>query len=591
MGSAPIPESFDYVIVGGGTAGLTVANRLSEDKEVKVLVIEAGPDNSKDPLVLAPGLIPAQYGNPQYDWNFLSAPQPFLNDRQVNQARGKQLGGSSALNFMMILYPNSDGLDAWAEMGNEGWDYKGLEPYYRKYATFHPRLRQRRMWSAWISFGDGYGITNSSWMKSLGKLGFSMTADARTGNALGVWQNPASIDPATKTRSYAATAHYSAEIASRTNLTVLTETVVKKVILDTSGPEPVATGVLVQSKDGTETTFNGGEVILSAGSMMSPQILELSGIGSKTLLESFGIPVIVDNRFVGENMQDHPVATQSFELNPGVPSSDVLRDTNLLNQLVAQYQQSGEGPMGQSTLSVAYLPLVDSSGKLSVEAKKALFAEHEQHVQSYDAKVLRKLIETSDQPTVEHLLYPGQINTPKAPECMFDMIKPVRPENFITIMTMLSYQFSRGSIHITSADVNQLPTWDPNYHSNPLDLEILARHVEYVERIVSTPPFSDLLKPNGARIPDIKGDTLEKAKEIVRASTVSDFHPAGSCGMRPKEKGGVVDNRLRVYGVKGLRVVDASIFPLEPVGNIQAAVYVVAEKAADLIKEDRKASA
>lgn len=507
---------------------------------------------------------------------------------------------------MMLVYPSKNSIDTWAALGNEGWDYESLSPYLAKFATVHapPQKAKDAISLTYhdeklvsdgpiqVSFGERYGKTNKAWFDTFDKHGMGMTGDMRSGGAQGAFQQPASIDPATKTRSFAGTAHYSAEIKNRKNLTVLTNTTVKKVLFDTSGPEPVATGILTVSKDGTEKTLTGSEVILCAGSLMSPQILELSGVGQKALLEKFDIPVIVNNENVGEHLQDHPIVCQSFEVKDDVPSSDVLRDPNVLNALLAQYADGAQGPMGQSNISVAYIPIADANGVCSEEAKKAIFSSNDKHTQTPDGQALRKLFETTQEPSIEYMLFPGQINT-TLPETksMADYLAPVRPENSISILTLLNHPFSRGSVHITSADVKQLPAWDPNFNSNPLDLEVLGRPVQFLETLTATAPLSDLLKPGGARFPDIKADTFENAIEIVRQTEVSDFHPAGSCSMRPKDKGGVVDNRLRVYGAKGLRVVDASIFPLEPCGNIQTTVYAVAEKAADLIKEDRKAAA
>ncbi|TFB03275.1 Versicolorin B synthase [Trichoderma ghanense] len=601
MGSAA--GAFDYIIIGGGTAGLTVANRLTEDADIKVLVIEAGQDRTNDPLVQIPGLVVGMYGKAEYDWNFNSTPQPGLNNRVINQARGKQLGGSSALNFMMMLYPPRGSLDAWGALGNEGWDYNALSPYMRKFATFHPppQAAKDAMGLAnhddsavgdgpiQVCFSEGYSKPNKAWMEAFASLGLEMKTDPRTGKGLGAFQQGGSIDPVTNTRSHAGNAHYTREIASRSNLTVITETVVQKIIFDNSNDEPVAVGVLLRTQDGTEKTLRtGGEIILAAGALMSPQILELSGIGSRSLLESLEIPVVVDNPNVGENLQDHPITCQSFEVKPDVLSGDVLRDPDVLGALLQQFQDGGKGPLGQSNISVAYVPLADGKGVCSEDAKKSLFASHREHAQTLEARMLSKLLQGPDEPAVQYFLFPSQAHTViDNPSSMADYLLPTSPENYLTVMTMLNHPFSRGSVHITSADVDVLPSWDPKLNSNPLDLEISARHVQFVELLLRTAPFGDLFKPSGARIPQIKGDTTETAKEVVRQSQVCCFHPSCSLAMKPREQGGVVDSRLRVYGTKALRVVDASVFPIQTAGNIQCMVYVVAEKAADIIKEDR----
>lgn len=515
------------------------------------------------------------------------------------------LGGSSALNFLMLLYPSKGNIDSWAALGNPSWNYDSLAPYFRKFATVHkpPQSARDLLGLTYlneglangdgpihVSYSEGYGVTNKAWMRTFADLGLEVSGDPRDGNALGAFQNHASIDPVTHTRSYACTGYYTPEVAKRPNLVVLTETLVNKVLFDTAdGEDAVATGVEIITKGGQKKQVLASvEVILAAGALQTPQILELSGIGGRDLLEKHGIPVVVENPNVGEHLQDHPIVCQSFEVADGVPSGDVLRDPNVLQALVGMYQTGGAGPMGQSVISVAYAPLVDGSGVVGPEAKKELLSQHEAALKTPEAQVTRKLVESPNEATFQYLLFPSQVSVPDRPTSMAHYITPVVPENFITIMTIINQPFSRGTVHITSADVKAAPLWDPKYNSNPLDLELLARAVQFVERIVEpSSAFGGVLKQGGKRLPELKADDLETAREIVRQRQISVFHVAGSCAMRPKDQGGVVDERLRVYGTRNLRVVDASVFPLEPVGNIQSVVYAVAERAADLIKEDR----
>lgn len=513
------------------------------------------------------------------------------------------LGGSSALNFLLMLYPSRGVIDAWGALGNEGWTFDDLAPYFRKFGTDHSPSQSAKDvvgldyhddtldgdGPLQVSFGEGYNPSNAAWMQTFVKLGLGVTGDPRSGKAFGAFQNPCSIDPETKTRSYSASAYYGADVAKRPNLVVLTETLVKKINFDTVNGDICATGVQIVTQDGQERTVSARlEVILAAGALQTPQLLELSGVGGEDLLESFGIPVIVDNPNVGENLQDHPIVCQSFEVNDGVPSADVLRDGNILNAVVGQYQATREGPLGQSTVSSAYAPLADINGIVSEDGKKALFSDFESSIDSPSKKLVKALVERPDEPSSQYLLFPSQITINDHPTNMAEYILPSLPENYITVMTILNHPFSRGKVHITSPDYKVLPSWDPRYNSNAIDIELLARNVQFVERIVGTEPFRGLLKEGGKRLPSIRGDELNSAKEIVRQRQISVFHVSGSCSMQPREQGGVVDSRLRVYGTKKLRVVDASIFPIEPLGNIQSTVYAVAEKAADLIKSDRK---
>jgi choline dehydrogenase-like flavoprotein len=516
------------------------------------------------------------------------------------------LGGSSGLNFLMLLYPSKGNIDAWAALGNPSWNYDALAPYLRKFATVHtsPQSARDLLGLTYlnedlakgdgpiqVSHTEGLGVTNKAWLDTFAGLGLEVASDPREGRALGGFQNHASIDPATNTRSYACTGYYTPEVAKRPNLVVLTETVVNKITFDTtSGEDAIATGVEIITKDGEKKQVSAStEVILAAGSLQSPQILELSGVGGRDLLEKHGIPVIVENANVGEHVQDHPIVCQSFEVADGVPSGDVLRDPNVLQALVGMYQTGGAGPLGQSVISVAYSPLVDGSGIVPAEAKATLLNKHESTLTTPEGKVIRKLVESPTEATFQYLLFPSQVSIPDRPTSMAHYITPVLPENYITIMTIINQPFSRGSIHITSADVHAHPEWDPKYNSNPLDMELLARAVQFVERIVEpSTPFGGVLKSGGKRQPALKADDLETAREIVRQRQISVFHVTSSCAMLPRGQGGVVDERLRVYGTKKLRVVDASVIPIEPVGNIQSVVYAVAERAADFIKEDRK---
>lgn len=513
---------------------------------------------------------------------------------------------------MMAVYPSRAVLDAWGKLGNPGWSFDSLAPYFGKFATVHSpgALAEKITGNAeyhdetlrgsgpvQVSFGEGYTEPlNGAWVKTFSRLGLKMTADPRTGQGLGAFQNPATIDPTSKTRSFAASAYLTPEVRQRSNLVVLTNSVVKKILFDETGPEVVAIGVSIQSPEGDRTISVASEVIVAAGALQSPQILELSGIGDRQRLESLGIHVAVDNPGVGEHLQDHALVCQSFEVDEGTPSGDVLRDPNVLQSLVELYSTTGgEGPMGQSNLSSAYVPLADRSGFLSAEAVAELLERYTPPADSSapdpTAPLIREILQSPKEPAVQYLMFPFQTNITDNPSSILEAILPTRPENYVTIMTMLNHPFSKGSVHITSADIADKPVWEPNYLSHPLDLEVLARNVQFVEKIASTEFMRSALKTGGLRHPEIVADDLEKAREIVRQATVSVFHPSGSCSMLPRSQGGVVNERLVVHGARNVRVVDASIFPLEPLGNIQTTVYAVAERAADLIKEDRQRSA
>lgn len=506
-----------------------------------------------------------------------------------------------------MLYPSQVNIDAWGKLGNLGWSYSDLQPYFAKSSTTYapsPSAVENSAMGKYhdnslnstgplqVSFSEGYTKTyNGAWMETFKALGLENKADPRTGKALGAFQNPASIDPKTKTRSYPPTAYLTPDIRQRPNLTIRCNSVVEKVLVERRGDKVVATGVTVRSDGHTQTFGARSEVILAAGALQTPQILELSGIGKGELLRSHGIPVVIDNPHVGENLQDHAMVAQIFEVDDNTPSGDVLRDPAVLNSLIQLYASSGgEGPLGQSNISVAYSPWSDGSGPLSAEDKKEVLDSHLPVPTSEQLSMVRSIIEEPDEPVVEYLLFPSQCTINQEPADMLDIITPSRPENYITLMTVLNHPFSRGSVHIESPDVQDKPLFDPKYMSHPLDLHVLAQNIQFVERIIATDPFKSMFKSGGKRVPDLVATDLEQAKEIVRRSQISIFHVCGSCSMLPRDQGGVVDERLVVYGTSNIRVVDASIFPIEPLGNIAATVYAVAEKAADIIKEDGNAT-
>lgn len=520
------------------------------------------------------------------------------------------LGGSSGINFSALFYPSKAGMDAWAALGNPGWEGESVLPYLRKFHTFHAPTKattdvikldylnhaiQGTNGPLQVSYGDSYSPGNQAFMDTIRALGYDINNDPITGQAIGAFTNSHTVHPITKERSYSRTAYYDDATAKRPNLHVLVEALVEKILLTESEGSVTATGVQVRTKDGKGHTINvKDEVVLSAGAINSPQILELSGIGQRERLESLGIPVVIDNPNVGENLQDHPSSHISYELADGIMSGDALANPEVVKQLVALYESSRAGPLGGTWISGAYMPFVDGNGPVSDEEVKKLIKTHIDEddlspglAQQY--KLLCELIKNPKESSGEYLYLPFQINMREMLSLSDLLNRKDTPGQFITIMVMLNHPFSRGHVHITSADPTVKPIFDLKLLSHPLDSEILGRHTQYIEKIVSTEPLASILKPNGLRIPPNRtAHDLADAKDIAADRVITVFHPAGTCSMMPRELGGVVNERLIVHGTRNLRVVDASIFPLEPLGNIQSVVYLVAEKASDIIKEDRK---
>jgi choline dehydrogenase-like flavoprotein len=505
------------------------------------------------------------------------------------------------------VYPSKANFEAWKALGNDGWDAAGLAPYFRKYSRFTPPSPETKELldidyinetlhgqdgPVPVTIPDLYGPFQKSWVKALDTLGWCNTDDPIEGEKLGTFACGLTIDAKTKTRGYAASAYYTPEVARRTNLQVLSETLVEKILTKVVDGSVVATGVKIRTKDGAHHEIVAGkEVILSAGAIQSPQILELSGIGQASLLEKHGIPVVLDSPSVGENLQDHAISAPCFEIADDQISADIMRDPNIVQAVLQQYTTTKTGPLVGIPISIAMLPLVDSNGRMSHEEIAQLTKQYVDDPglafgQKKQYEQLQKQILGLKEATGYAMMLPLQLNISSGRTEMKDLLAPTNPRNYITIMMAHNHPFSRGSCHIRSANPDDKPILDPQYLSHPLDLEILARQTQYIETIVKTEPFASLLKPSG-RLPEGKyATTLEAAREIVKERLLSTFHPVGTCAMMPEEMGGVVDSRLKVHGTQNLRVVDASIFPMETLGNIQATVYAVAEKAADIIKED-----
>jgi choline dehydrogenase-like flavoprotein len=434
-----------------------------------------------------------------------------------------------------------------------------------------------------------------AWVENFKALGFPMTGDPFSGTFTGGFNNPITVDSATRERSYAAAAYF-VPARGRPNLHVLTGSVVHKLDLKKGQDEVIACGVRFIHDGKTYAVKARKEVILAAGVFQSPKLLELSGIGSAKLLQSHGIPVLIDNPFVGENLQDHLVTGVSFEAKEGVQTADDLlrQDPAAVQDAMTAYQTSKAGPFcSAGVTSYAFIPLAEflSSDRQETLAELLEQDGQSQAVPEHPADRLRKelvhhVLKTPEEAAAAIFSFSAQTTAGRDMEPM-TLTANLLPGNFITLAVVLLHPRSTGNVHIMSSDPAQAPAIDPKYLSHPLDLEILARHVRYLETVAETPPLAFLLKQDGRRqAAGAYVKDLEAAKEHVRLGAVSNWHATGTCSMLPRGEGGVVNERLIVYGTRNLRVVDASIMPMVPQSNTQSSVYAIAERAADFIKVD-----
>ncbi|KAI8957748.1 putative GMC oxidoreductase [Daldinia sp. FL1419] len=599
--TAGIDENYDYIVIGGGTSGLVVASRLTEQKDIRVLVLEAGTNRLKDPKISIQGLAAATYFDPDYDWCITTEPQAGLGNRRLAQPLGKTLGGSSAINLGMAIYPSKSGFDSWEKLGNPGWGWESMENYFRKFHTFtEPRTKLKedfmldylndthgRDGPIQISYGseEGFPPFAQAWSRAWSTLCKPIDGDPIAGMSIGAFNNAATLHPATRERSHAGNAYFSDDVARRPNLRVVTEALVEKIILtkQTANPNELrATGIAFVGKDDRkQQVFATREVILAAGAVKSPQLLELSGIGNKDVLGKHGIECLLDNPNVGENFQDHGYVPFSWEVADPITSGDQMRNPNVVEAAMTAYQENRTGPLSVNALASAFFPVQDQDlAPVSVSQLLSDLGQAE-----VEPKVLQEQICTPGDCSAQFTLAPFQLNP--VPSENPSQIFGLGIEGFyVTIVAVLSHPFSRGFVHIQSVDPHLSPTVDPRAMSHPLDLELHARHVLLLERIRDTPPLRELFKEHGRRLHNggQRVETLEQAKEAVKNRYTPHYHVCGTAAMMPRQSGGVVDSNLRVHGVDGLRIVDASVFPLIPRGNIQSSVYAVAEKAADLIR-------
>lgn len=489
-----------------------------------------------------------------------------------------------------------------------------MAPYFRKFHTYtgpgavtekellldyQVKDAQGSSGPLQISYGSGAGYPPFSfaWPQAWSNLNKKITGDPITGRAVGAFNNPATLDPVTRERSHAGRDYLTKEVRARPSLRVVTEALVTKLLLEVEreNGRVKATGVEFEAKNGqTLQVLTQHEVVLAAGAIKTPQLLELSGVGNKEILAQHNIECLVDNPNVGENLQDHGFVTLSWEVADPRTSADVMRDPAVANAAVEAFVTTHAGPPSIHPLASAFFPLQNQD--LSPGSVEALLPAHLDReplpvpaALKKQFATLREHILAADDCSAQFTLAPFQLNPSHdpSPQATFSMTQ----EGFYASMVaVLNHPFSRGSTHIRSLGAAHAPIVDPKTMSHPLDLELHARHTLLLETVRDTSPLRELFKEGGRRLHngDKRIDTLEEAKEVAKERYTPHYHVCGTAAMMPRDSGGVVDADLRVYGVDRLRIVNASIFPLIPRGNIQTDVYAVAERAAEILAQGWK---
>ncbi|KAG7451650.1 alcohol oxidase [Guyanagaster necrorhizus] len=603
--------SLDVVIVGGGTAGLVLASRLSESEKLQVGVIEAGYDHANDPLIDIPndanllGYQGALFGNSTYDWEYTSVPQRGLDDRVLSYPSGKVLGGSSAINGMTIQRGSRQDYDAWGNAFGNGqeWTFDAVLPYFERYEHWHaPTLSatgdlDSDELSAVHGTSGPVSVSYNNWLPDID------TPLIQSGIALGLGptQNPDggndtffpnfgashSYDPATGSRSYAASAYYGQTERCRSNLHLLTGAIVSRIIWYNNTATKAAG---VEYTVGTEkfTVKASKEVILSAGSLRSPQILELSGVGNKTLLESLNISVVVDIPQVGENLVEQFIAATDFLVRDGVSTLDALsNNATLLAEQQNLYRTNKTGAFTYCLHVNAPTPIRSVVPEDEFTAMRAVLDNYLANatltpLQKVQYDVIKQFIDGGEVATASLLVLPsgGLVSTPAA------------DQGYISVVSSPGHPFSRGNVHINTTDPLSYPLIDSAFLTNPWDVQATFNFMLFVRKWIAT--VDDVESP-GTPPQDADSWSDDQWTAYVKSVLGTAHHPVGTAAMASQELGGrcsfdqprypftvrrvgVVDPRFKVYGLQNVRVVDASVFPM-PVGIAPlSTVYMLAEK-------------
>ncbi len=525
---------FDYIVIGGGSAGCVLAARLTEDPQVTVCLIEAGPVD-KSVLIHCPAGLALLAQTKVANWAFQTVPQPGLNGRRGYQPRGKTLGGSSSVNAMCYVRGPREDYDRWAAEGNAGWGFDDLLPYFRK------SEHNERGADAWHATGGPINVMDLPSPNGFGprfidaavQAGYSRNADFNGERQEGVGMYQVTHKGGER---WSAAKGYLAPNLGRKNLTVMTNTPTTRVLLDGRR----AVGVEVRIGRTLQQLMAKREVLLCAGALQSPQLLLLSGIGPGAQLQRHGIAVAHDLAGVGLNLHDHPDVVQVVDA-PGAKELFGISASGAL-QVVKGMLEWRRARTGLLTTNFA-----EAGGFIKSQPSEAL-PDLQLHF------VIGKLIDHGRKTVFGH-----------GYSCHVCVLRPK----------------SRGSVALASANPVDAPLIDPNFLADRDDLERLMRGFKAMRRILQQPA---LASPGARELPASAGaQTDAQIETFIRNHADTIYHPVGSCRMGSGVMD-VVDAALRVHGVQGLRVVDASIMPSIIGGNTNAPVIAIAEKAADLIK-------
>ncbi|KAF8185123.1 hypothetical protein BJ912DRAFT_489061 [Pholiota molesta] len=562
-----LPQTtYDYIIVGAGTAGNVIANRLTENPLIQVLVLEAGVDDANVQASIAPFLAPSLTPGTIYDWGYSLAAQTGLNNRVLPYPRGKILGGSSAANYMIHQYGSSEDWDKLAsDTGNINWSWNNIKQYipvHEKFVSptdghdttgqYMPSLHGTNGQVS-VSLPGNSQTIDAKVIATIGTLAeFPYNADMCGGSVLGIGWAQSSIGAGARSSS---STSYLRNALSRSNLSVLLNATVLKLIQSgTRKGLPLFNTVQFGSSGGTPSLVHATrEIVLSAGAIGTPQILLLSGIGPTADLTALGISTIIDNPSVGNNLSDHALLTNNFAVSGSDTLDDIVRGTTF-DAALTQWVTDKTGAIANTVanhLGFLRLPSTDSIFTTVPDPATGPTASHWELV-------------------VSNFWLNPSVSMPST-------------GNFLTISSVLISPTSRGFVKLASADPFAAPIINPNLLTTTFDIYCLKEAVKAVKRFVAAPAWSDYVTgPYGALAAT---DDDESIESYIRSTAGTIFHPVGTASMTAQTASyGVVNADLRLKGAAGVRIADASVLPTPPNAHLQGPVYLLAERAASLIK-------